>query len=1021
MDELTPSWFLHVDWTGAETSRRAVAERFELKAPIGRGGSAEVWHAHDPSTGRDVAIKVLVHEVAREPSHQALLRHEARAVSRLSHPRIVRVLDVGTLGQEVERATDGRIVAGSPFIAMELLRGGTLLPMVADAPPWEVVRGILESVLSALVHAHARGVVHLDVKPSNLLRCGVDEGEDDVALTDFGIAQIFREGGHRGGTMAYAAPEQLIGDGRDVGPRSDLFALGCVGWELLTGATPFALGSATTRAFAQPSEFEPRQDLPAGVEAWLRRLLASAPLQRTASAALALRELRNLSSPHRAARHVASIPTSWRDGERSTTRAQLDFGLGLFGLGRVPFVGREAERDALWSLARGFLEGNRATAEIVGPKGSGTSRLADWLVTQLAEHDAATVIRVSAEEELRDALTRYFAVEGLPAYRTERRILAEAGSHWSVAAAAAVLAGEQEDTSALLALVERLAQQRPLVLWMEEHALPVLQGRVFAIRTGETSLGFGETIRLGPLSRSARKALLRDALGLGAGPQKALQRLSYPGEIIAVVGSWIEAGLLRREQREVVFAAHPKNESEPWRLRLEGLARRLSEGEVRALEVAAVLGSGSEVAVWSLAAAKANTTPTLASLDRLVTEGLGRVAHRTIVFENDFVRDALVKRAASWRLEGYHLACAQALSELSGVRRAKERQGRHLYYAGRYRDALPALEDGARARLFALDPRGALSLLDLHEASLAEAAASEASAVQAAILRAASLRRLGDADAPEAIKAAHRRARALGDRRLVAEAAHQRGRSVRSDDPARAMRYFLEAAEAAKEAEETELASDIAADLVVVLTSLTLFDRAEAMLTQAHAEESRAAGSAMLELLGARVARGAGELDLARARIERATEAFATHQPRMLIEAWAEGAEIERAAGNHQAAVPLYQKALEGRVVLGAAAASVQLHLGLVLVELGDWEGASTHLRGAIAAWSAEGRTDRAKGWTLALAWAAAKAGDWPESVRLIQESGSLPDETWVELHERLTRAATEHPDALHGLGRLAP
>jgi len=269
--ELTPSWFLHLDWTGAATHRRNTAERFELVSPLGVGGFGEVWRALDTATGEHVAIKVLGHALARSPQFQSAFRNEIRITSRLAHEGVVRIVDVGTLGAEVERASGGRLVGGSPFVAMELL-GPTLASTVRVGASWERARVVAEQLLRALAHVHARGVVHLDLKPSNVMFRGVGPDAQAV-LSDFGIAWLASEAAGAGGvgTPGYAAPEQGLADGRNIGPWSDLYAFGCVMWELLAGESPFAASSPMERLFSDPRPFRPRVDVPERVEPWLRR------------------------------------------------------------------------------------------------------------------------------------------------------------------------------------------------------------------------------------------------------------------------------------------------------------------------------------------------------------------------------------------------------------------------------------------------------------------------------------------------------------------------------------------------------------------------------------------------------------------------------------------------------------------------------------------------------------------------------------------------------------------------------
>lgn len=1042
--ELTPSWFIGIDWTGAGTRRSAIAERFELSAPIGRGGSAEVWRAHDPTTERDVAIKVLVHEIARQPLFQSQLRHEVRAVSRLCHDHIVRVLDVGTLGAQVDRATEGRLVAGSPFLAMELLNGGTLIPLTYAPRPWPTVRRVLARLLSALAHAHARGVVHLDIKPSNVMRR--TPADDDIVLTDFGLACFTHEPVPAGtGTLGYAAPEQLIGDGRDVGPATDLFSFGCLAWELLTTTTPFVEEDPHARAFARPRAFEPRHDVPAGVGEWLVGLLRSSPRARVGSAHEALRSLPG--APSAAELSSPGLPADWRRAHRdalgtrpSMPRSPLDIGLGLWELGVVPIVGREPERDALWAAARrAVVSLEPVLVDLVGPPGSGKSRLADWLLTRLAEADAATTLRVSAsaEETLADPLRRHFRTDGLAPGRAAGRIEDALGPGWVAAEAAWVLCGETGDPSALSLLVERMSRQRALALLFDGIEPPRLRARALIVRTLERPApppeGFvGEhlSVPLSPLRGAAAQSLLVDVLHLGPEARGRLGATpAWPGPWLALIGKWLEAGELERHGMEHELTAASRRQTVPeeagavWAARLDGLARRLAEGETRALEVAAVLGSGAELRLWALAAQNAETKPTLACVDRLAMEGLGQRRDGKILFASAKVVDALKRRAAH-RLRAYHHACARALEERSDVRRAAERRGVHTLRAGLDEQAAPLLLVGARARLRALDPQRALELLDLYDgvAERRERDAFDPERLGAQLLRSLCLRRAGRVEEATALaKSTHKATRKLGSPELLGRAAHLRGRLARAaGDTTAAMRYLLEAKTAAEQHGDASLVADMLVDTAVVLLSVDAAARAQGELERALEIDERPEGRAMARLLCARVARRQGDHDEARGSIEAAVAELGPGSRGLLPELWNEAGDIERGASRFEEAASYYRRALEGYVALGSAAAVTELNLGLTLIELGDLEMATTHLEGALGAWSAQGREDLAGGWALAVAFAAARGDDWEQSRLLLDRVRALDDDDWRRLHGRMAALAEAPPGVTRRLVELA-
>jgi tetratricopeptide (TPR) repeat protein len=278
---------------------------FHLTAPIGAGGMGVVWQGAHRLAGAPVAVKVISHAWSREPGAQAAFRREVRAIASLAHPGIVTVHDVGEVDERAAAASGGRLIARSPYLAMELLPHGNLerlLPVI----DWPLLRQLAHDLLGALGHAHAHGVVHCDVKPQNVLLAEGPGGRLTVKLTDFGVAHALAaatdageaEGPVSAGTPAYMPPEQLAGRWRDFGPCTDLYALGCMLWELCAGHLPFLaadLGELVRlHLYEPPPPLRPRFAAPPGLEDWLCRLLAKDPADRfarCADAAWALRAL----------------------------------------------------------------------------------------------------------------------------------------------------------------------------------------------------------------------------------------------------------------------------------------------------------------------------------------------------------------------------------------------------------------------------------------------------------------------------------------------------------------------------------------------------------------------------------------------------------------------------------------------------------------------------------------------------------------------------------------------------------
>lgn len=271
---------------------------FELVTVIGKGGMGEVWHAVHKAQDLPVAVKVVTRKHARDPWYLTAFRSEVRAVAALDHTNILRIYDHGRVTAEAAERSS-QLVEGSPWLAMELVRGGSLSRWTGRMP-WPVLSDVLLRVLDALAHAHARDVIHRDLKPGNVLL------GNTVKLMDFGLAAAL--GGAAGerpaletevvGTPAYMAPEQVEGTWRDQGAWTDLYAFGCLAWALATGTPPFGKGPSKRVMRAQcaedPPAMEARVTLPPGFEAWCRRLLEKDPrarYRRAADAAWALVQL----------------------------------------------------------------------------------------------------------------------------------------------------------------------------------------------------------------------------------------------------------------------------------------------------------------------------------------------------------------------------------------------------------------------------------------------------------------------------------------------------------------------------------------------------------------------------------------------------------------------------------------------------------------------------------------------------------------------------------------------------------
>lgn len=261
-----------------------LAGRFELGALLGEGAIGRVWSAFDRWLGEEVAVKLLRPELAASAEVAGRFEREVRLARRVTHPGVCRTHD------------QGRDERFGPFITMERLDGETLAERLDREGPWEpdAARRLLAGVADALAAAHAAGVVHRDLKTANVMLVPEGDGVRPV-LTDFGLAHSeLIDGGARAtrsgeilGSPAYMAPEQVCGE--PVGPATDVYALGVIAFELVTGELPFqgdtALGTAIQRLERKPpAPSERRPGLDPQWDAAVSRALERDPRARFADA-----------------------------------------------------------------------------------------------------------------------------------------------------------------------------------------------------------------------------------------------------------------------------------------------------------------------------------------------------------------------------------------------------------------------------------------------------------------------------------------------------------------------------------------------------------------------------------------------------------------------------------------------------------------------------------------------------------------------------------------------------------------
>jgi serine/threonine protein kinase/WD40 repeat protein len=343
---------------------------YEILSRLGAGGMGEVYCARDPRLGRKVAIKVLLPTYASNPERLARFEQETRSLGQLNHPNILQVHDTG-------------MHEGSPYLVMELLEGETLRHRLSGRPlPARKAADIAQQIARGLAAAHEKGITHRDLKPENVF---ITAGEH-VKVLDFGLAKLrtapggdseetrtvgdspaLTETGVVMGTAGYLSPEQVVG--RPADPRSDIFALGTLLWEMLTGERPFRGESSVEVLHAiLKSELPPMPRelaLPAGLERILYRCLEKDPRARFQTAqdlAFNLESLSLQSASHSVKLPQASRPRRW--GWMGAALAAVALAVGGYRMGMQQ---RAAHRPL--TLQRLTYRQGQITSARFGPDG----------------------------------------------------------------------------------------------------------------------------------------------------------------------------------------------------------------------------------------------------------------------------------------------------------------------------------------------------------------------------------------------------------------------------------------------------------------------------------------------------------------------------------------------------------------------------------------------------------------------------------------------------------------------------
>ena len=401
--------------------------RYRVERVLGRGAFGQVYLARDDELNRPVAIKVPHRERFRSPEDAAAFMDEARAVASLDHPAIVPVYDFGK--------TDD----GTHFVVSKYIDGSTLSDVLRDRLPCHSVASLIATIAEALHHAHTRGLFHRDVKPANILL----DHEGQPFITDFGIAlkeADFGKGAEFVGTPAYMSPEQARGEGHRVDGRADVFSLGVVLYEGLTGRRPYVGDSVKEllNRISQDDVRPPRQlvdSIPRELERICLKALARRASERFTTARDLAEDLRhfletqdsgesaNVLPPRPAEASQVDVPET-TSGAGSTQGGTSEIGSRVIPKGLRPFDGNDTEfflellpgprdRDGLPDVLRFWklrlqeqdTENSLAVGLVYGPSGCGkTSLIRAGLLPRLDNSIIPVYVEASSEETEADLL-----------------------------------------------------------------------------------------------------------------------------------------------------------------------------------------------------------------------------------------------------------------------------------------------------------------------------------------------------------------------------------------------------------------------------------------------------------------------------------------------------------------------------------------------------------------------------------------------------------------------------------------
>lgn len=691
-----------------------------------------VWLAHDDVVDLPVAIKWMDPRIVQP----WLIELEARAVAMLDHPNVVHVFDLGRVDAPAALAPplDPRVTSpglhlgltdGAPWFAMELLSDGPLEPVSS----WDEARRVLEGLLAGLAHAHARGLIHCDLKPDNIRY----RSAGTPVITDFGVARARRPAladlHPGGGTPDWMAPEQREQREGEIGPWTDLYALGLLATYLVSGADP-ADGHDLGQTFAIRA--------PASLRAWIDRLTRADPRQRYRRASDALAALAALDEPPGAG--PAPMP---RWGPVSASEPDGRLGIGVLRYKTIPLVGRDAVLDHVWRSLGRAVAGETVVVAVEGIPGSGKSAIGRFVTARA--HELGVAATFTAGDRERDDVARALLLDGLGRLGATAP-LQPALERWPLprpAELARVVAGAGSDSagsrSAIVAdALWALGEGRPLLVWIDDYESVGAELMVQALRALGRSMLILLTHRSGtsgpPLPATGVTRLALDRLPRRSLVELVARTAPFSSALAADIAHRadgsplvaVELALDRLERgvlvwRDAAWSLPPHQQPSlpralvaTWRERVERVIAGLPPPSLGLLGVAGCVGRVVPRDVWEDVAARMGLgAPSEQLLARLTHSGLASIdpnQPNELRFSHALLADALADSASD--PVAIHLALADAWRDRGQL----ERASRHLARAGRSRDAQETM----------LAAISALRTVDMHRAiGLARGLAAE--------------------------------------------------------------------------------------------------------------------------------------------------------------------------------------------------------------------------------------------------------------------------------------------------------